>query len=69
MRNISRQILYLIVAGRSYSTAQINRISVADIAPFCETGELCCVFDEIELTSNDRAILALLQQGRLPNQQ
>ena len=68
MRNITRRILYLIVTGRSYNTGHLNRINVADIAPFCEAGELCCVFDEIELVPIDRAVLTLLQLNQTSNQ-
>jgi len=67
MRNVTRRILYIIIAGRNYHTGQHRRVNVEDIVPFCETGELCCVFDEIELTPNDRAILTLLQQNRSSN--
>ena len=65
MRNINLQIVYLLVTGRSYRQDLPDQIKIEDIAPFCEAGELCCIFEGIQLTateSSNAAIISFMMQ-------
>ena len=66
MRNMNRRILVLIVLGRSHSIDRLGRLTNIDrdlILPFCETGDLCCLFSETQLQSvapTDEQIIDLM---------
>ena len=63
IRNINRRILVLILWGRSHDIRRLIPIDRDLIEPFCETGDLCCLFSETQLQSvspTDEQIIDLI---------